>query len=172
MSLENIYYVGQTVAVIGLIISIVFAAVQIRQNTRAVRAASRYDVDMGWAQITLELAKDPESTRLWSDIIRADARPGDISSLDMARMHLMFRSVMFTFQAHYFLAHEGSLPREHWEHEREFVRRLIRTPVGAHLYQLELDQRTIRDGVREEIEIQSAFGAFGEKSAAAAAAPA
>jgi hypothetical protein len=158
MTLEEIYYVGQTIAVFFLIVSIVFAAWQIRINTKAVRAASRHAVDMSWAENSMGTARDPEMARRWYDIIRNDIKVDDVDPLDLQMMHAHFRAVMFTFQSHYFLWREGSLPREHWEYEREFARRLIRSPLGKHLYAIDLHQRTIREGFREEIEAAPMYG--------------
>lgn len=161
MTLEEIYYVGQTIAVVVLVISILFAAWQIRINTKAVRAASRHAVDMSWAQNSMENARDREMARRWYDIIRNDISVEDIEPLDLQQMHGYFRATMFTFQAHYFLWREGSLPREHWEYEREFARRLIRSPLGRHFYAIDLHQRTIRSGFREEIEAEPMYGDVG-----------
>lgn len=48
MTLEEIYYVGQTIAVFFLIVSILFAAWRIRINTKAVRGgASGIDLPSG-----------------------------------------------------------------------------------------------------------------------------
>lgn len=40
MSLEAIYFIGQTVAAVALVVSLVFVGVQIRQNTRATKTAA------------------------------------------------------------------------------------------------------------------------------------
>ncbi len=40
MSLETIYYIGQTIAVLALIVSLFFAGVQIHQNTEQSKAAA------------------------------------------------------------------------------------------------------------------------------------
>jgi hypothetical protein len=40
VSLENIYYIGQTVAVVAILATLIFVAVQVGQNTRAQRASA------------------------------------------------------------------------------------------------------------------------------------
>jgi len=40
MTLETIYYIGQTVAVIGILASLIFVGIQIRQNTEQSKAAA------------------------------------------------------------------------------------------------------------------------------------
>jgi len=44
MTLESIYYIGQTLAVLAILASLLFLAFQTMQNTRAVRASSLQDV--------------------------------------------------------------------------------------------------------------------------------
>lgn len=40
MSLENIYYIGQTVAVVAILATLIVVALQVGQNTRTQRAAA------------------------------------------------------------------------------------------------------------------------------------
>jgi hypothetical protein len=43
MTLEEIYYIGQTIAVVLILVSIIFVGLQVRQNTAATRAALHRD---------------------------------------------------------------------------------------------------------------------------------
>lgn len=65
MTLENIYYVGQTIAVVALVLSLVFVGVQIRQNTRATRAASHNEVSNSLNEINRMFAENADLTRIW-----------------------------------------------------------------------------------------------------------
>ncbi len=48
---------------------------------------------------------------------------------------------------------------------------MIRTPVGKRLYQIDLLRRTIRAGMREEIEAETVYGPLDPNSPASASAP-
>ena len=51
MDLETVYYIGQTLAVLALIVSLVFVGFQIRQNTRATQAASHNDISIAFSEL-------------------------------------------------------------------------------------------------------------------------
>jgi hypothetical protein len=65
MTLEDIYYVGQTIAVVALFLSIVFVGYQIRQNTRAIKATSHHAVTDSFNQLNALLIGDPSLGRMW-----------------------------------------------------------------------------------------------------------
>ena len=65
MTLEEIYYISQIVAVIGIFGSLVFVGVQIRQNTRATRAASHNAVSNSLNEINRMFAENADLTKIW-----------------------------------------------------------------------------------------------------------
>ncbi|MGB0921833.1 MAG: hypothetical protein ACPG06_03370 [Alphaproteobacteria bacterium] len=79
MSLETIYYIGQTIAVVALVLSLGFVGVQIRQNTRATRASSHHAVTDALNQINFIFATNDDVTNRWLAGIdgRADMSPKD-----------------------------------------------------------------------------------------------
>jgi hypothetical protein len=65
MTLEEIYYVSQIVAVVGIFASLVFVGMQIRQNTRATRAASHNAVSDSLNEINRMMAENADLTKIW-----------------------------------------------------------------------------------------------------------
>lgn len=65
MTLEDIYYVGQTIAVVAIVGSLAFVGVQIRQNTRATRAASHNSVSDSLNEINRMFAENADLTKIW-----------------------------------------------------------------------------------------------------------
>ncbi|MGE0742647.1 MAG: hypothetical protein AB7O98_15010 [Hyphomonadaceae bacterium] len=62
MTLETIFDIGQTIAVIA---SLGFVGYQIMQNTRALRATSHHAVSDSFNAINTLIAGDPRVARLW-----------------------------------------------------------------------------------------------------------
>ncbi|MFN2100700.1 hypothetical protein [Altererythrobacter sp. MF3-039] len=158
--LEQIYWVSQSFAALLVLGSLYFVAVQIRQNTKAVRAASRHENEMDWSRLNYDMANNPNTARIFALLQDSSKTIEDVSSEDLVPLQLLFRSTLMTFQAHYFSSKEGSLPTDHWIWERDYARRFIRTPIGSVIYQMELDQGAVRDGFREEIEGDAELGNF------------
>ena len=110
MSLESIYYISQTSAVILLLVSVVFVGLQIRDNTRATRAASTYDVTKTWALHSREMAFHPSLASLTSRALTPTSEISEFSDDEQAQLTSIVRSVMQMFYAQFLLYKEGSLP--------------------------------------------------------------
>lgn len=64
MDLETVYYIGQTLAVLALIISLVFVGFQIRQNTRATQAASHNDISTAFGDLNHSWAENHDLSEI------------------------------------------------------------------------------------------------------------
>jgi hypothetical protein len=53
------------VAAIGVIASLIYLAIQIRQNTRSVRMASHHSISAGLHELSKTIANDPKMAELW-----------------------------------------------------------------------------------------------------------
>jgi len=121
MSLEQIYYVGQTVAVVALVASLVFVGLQVRQNTRAQRAAARDSFQsIKTAQLSLLIAD-----RAVADLHRKGVR--DLSALDDID-RWRFGAIMMQVFDQLLVAHRN---REAFGDERDLQLRQMITQPGA-----------------------------------------
>lgn len=129
MSLESIYYISQTSAVILLLVSVVFVGLQIRDNTRATRAASTYDVTKTWALHSREMAFHPSSASLASRALKPTSEISEFSNDEQSQLTFIIRSVLQMFYAQFLLYKEGSLPREYWELNGQYAASLLQLPT-------------------------------------------
>lgn len=65
MTLAEISELSQTIGSAAVVASLVFVGVQVRQNTKATRAASHHAVSEALNQINLLWAKNGDATRIW-----------------------------------------------------------------------------------------------------------
>lgn len=65
MTLSELYQISQTVSSVAVVTSLVFVGVQVRQNTKATRAASHHAVSEALNSLNLLWAQDGEVTRIW-----------------------------------------------------------------------------------------------------------
>ena len=63
MTLETIYYIGQTIAVFALVASLIFVGVQIRDNSRAVKDQNRWNRIAEVNETARSLIANPELLR-------------------------------------------------------------------------------------------------------------
>ena len=65
MTLSDIYQISQTVSSVAVVASLLFVGLQIRQNTKATRAASHHAVSEALNRLNLLWAQDGEVTKIW-----------------------------------------------------------------------------------------------------------
>ena len=65
MTIEQLANLGEVVAAIATLVTLVYLAVQIRQNTRAVRAASHHSVTDSFNHINAIVGTDPSAARIY-----------------------------------------------------------------------------------------------------------
>jgi hypothetical protein len=118
MSLEDLGNIGEFVAAAAVIVSLIYLAVQIRQNTRSVRAAALQDVIGGGASFVRDVYRDPELARIWfsgSDDFQS------VTGIDRRRFH--FLAVAYFRQAENMCSQsrKGLLKDEDWDGLRKSV---------------------------------------------------
>lgn len=65
MTVEDINAIGQAVAVVATIASLVFVGLQVRQNTRALKATSHHAVTDSFNAVNALIISDQKVARLW-----------------------------------------------------------------------------------------------------------
>ena len=65
MTIEQLGNIGEFIAAIATLITLAYLAVQIRQNTRAVRAASHHSVTDSFNHLNAIIGTDPSAARIY-----------------------------------------------------------------------------------------------------------
>lgn len=65
MTLEELAYVSQIVGVVAVLASLIFVGLQIRQNTKAIKATSHHAITDSFNAINNLIVSDPKVARLW-----------------------------------------------------------------------------------------------------------
>ena len=79
MNWEAIGAIGETLGAIGVIMTLAYLAIQIRQNTRASKAATVQDMTNKWVQINLFIAEHDIHTLFSIDLTDTNADPDAVS---------------------------------------------------------------------------------------------
>ncbi len=151
MTLQDLGNLGEFLGSIGVIGSLVYLAIQIRQNTRSVRAAALQEAVRDAAQATDQLGRDPELTRIWF------AGQRDFEALtgeERQRFAVYSTSVFRRYENIIYQAHHGALDPESWEGIRKQLRYALSQPGtvawwkrGQHLF-----NRQLREFVERELQ--------------------
>jgi hypothetical protein len=104
VTLEDLGNVGEIVAAVGVIISLVYLAVQIRQNTRAVRASLYQSTIQQARDFDRTVVSDPELGRLW---VRGRSSPDDLDEEEWRRFRRLLSMFYRNFENLHFQYQNG-----------------------------------------------------------------
>jgi hypothetical protein len=151
MSLESIYYIGQTIAVFALLVSIVFVGVQVHLNTKATRASASYEVSKVWSEINFQILAVPGGAQLIQRSMEPGAKVEDFTADEISLLHVLMRAVLYQFEGQFCLFVEGSLPEENWASRSEWAGNLVRLPVQSRIFEAEVAMGSFLPAFVEEL---------------------
>ena len=127
MNWEAIGAVGEAIGAIGVIATLVYLAAQIRQNSNAVRSATRQAVSTAQVQVGIQLASNPELRAAASRWIGGDAAP--TSPDTQLRDEMFLRAVLRSFENQYHQNKDGTFENAMWTGYLENMRRTFGAPA-------------------------------------------
>jgi hypothetical protein len=124
VTLQDLGNIGEFVAAIATLITLIYLAAQIRQNTRAVRSSAFQQVVDSFSGISLEIGLNRELSEI------LDRGSNGLSSLDSVERR-RYWSVLLSFfrraESVFFQSEQGTLQLESWEGIREFLRSVLQS---------------------------------------------
>lgn len=127
MLLEELAWLASVVSAVAIVVSVIYAARQIRNNTLAVRAAAFQEVVNSFAAISLDIAKDKDLVELF---LRGGNDLAALDGVERARYSLMLLSFLRRAENVLFQSSAHMLHTEHWSGIRESVKAIM-APPGA-----------------------------------------
>jgi hypothetical protein len=125
MTLEEIYYISQIVAVVGIFASLVFVGLQIRQNTRATRAASHNAVSDSLNEINRMFAENADLTKIW---LAGMADRKSLTEEERWRFDSTARAYMHVCETMFIQAGLGAGDKSVLHAEEEGIRQVFASP--------------------------------------------
>jgi hypothetical protein len=125
MSLEDLGNIGEFVAAVAVVLSLIYLAVQIRQNTRSVRMASHHAVMSEFRTNVRVLTQDPELASAYQVGLE---HPDQLSETDRARFGPMLASSVQIYEELYAHYRAGLIERDLWESRQRNLFYLMSLP--------------------------------------------
>ena len=100
---------GEVVASLGVIASLVFVGLEVRQNTIASRAAAYQAVGLTFVDGLLDISLDPDLA-LILDIAADSLRWDELDEAEWARVKYRYRNIVRAYETIYLQVREGLLP--------------------------------------------------------------
>ena len=111
MTLEQIYYVSQTVAVFAILGSLFYLNIQVRDNARAARATSFEQIATSMTNQWDELSRNPE---LCSLVLRGGDDFEALDRVEKARLRFFLMARVRRYESAWFQHEVGILKAENW----------------------------------------------------------
>lgn len=125
MNWEAIAAVSEVAGAVGVIISLVYLAVQIRHNTQEVRAASFNAVTDSFNQWNLLIAQDAYVAGLFQ---RGAGDLGRLEASEEVRFALLMLALFRIHESIYFQSNRGTMERDLRDAENRSVKTLLEMP--------------------------------------------
>jgi len=125
--LETLARVAEMAAALAVVVSVIYLAVQISDNTKLLRSQSHFNaITLG--QRPLELLIDNES--LASEVIQCDASPDSVAAATWERCSNFYFMQFNSWEYFYYQNIDGSIPSQLWTGADDYFKALIKTKPG------------------------------------------
>ncbi len=153
MNWEAIGAIGEVVGAIAVVVSIIYLAVQIRSNTKTMRANAGFEATHSWANSNeamghfsddqlMTIMRTFDSTESWEDF----------SEIERVRVSVSFRALFQKLEGQYYLYRYKTLDEGIWKNRAMFAAGLLQKPFFETWWKIEKDQRVYSEEFVEALE--------------------
>jgi hypothetical protein len=125
VTLQDLGSIGEFLGAVGVIVSLVYLAIQVRHNTRAVRSSARQEVMLGMQAFISLVASDSDTANFYE---RGLSDSCDLSRAERIRFSLLLTQFFYGFGQMYNGYREGNLEPESWEAQKEILHWFLKQP--------------------------------------------
>lgn len=141
MNWEVIGVFAEVVGAVAVVVSLAYLAVQVKSNTRALRAGSSFETAHSWATfnelLISMLAGDSEFqsggesrlVRISAQFYGSNSNADDLTDTERVLMSYMHRALFQKLEGQYFLYKLGYLDEPIWHARRDWARGIIELPM-------------------------------------------
>ena len=112
MTLIELGALGEFIGAIGVVVTLVYLALQIRHNTRAVRSSMHQDMIESTLRIAESMSDNGELVRI---VIKADADYDDLTTEEHYRFEAYAERVFGNFESVYYSYRNSMVEEDLWE---------------------------------------------------------
>ncbi len=131
MNLNDLANIGQVIGALAVVVSLIYVAAQIRQNTNAVRAATAQSLHEHFASWYHLIASDASLAELATRGLKDYA---SLSDTEKARFVSLFMAFLAYFQNAFLKWKQGLLAPSLWKSWEQVMMNLIGAPGGKELW--------------------------------------
>jgi hypothetical protein len=123
---EQLIVGAELVGAIAVLITLVYLAIQTRDNTRVMKSRAVWDAQVSFVEVNETLGDGGVVSKL---VYKALSDPGALSSYEKYLAHRFCRSWLQRMEAQFALYQAGILDEEVWELRRSYAKAVLENPV-------------------------------------------
>jgi len=126
MNLQDLGSIGEVVAAIATVATLIYLAIQIRQNGESVRMSAEMEVSKqfaGWASLVVN---NPDLGRIWD---AAAEDPGSLTDQDISQFLWFIMELLLLYEAQYHMYVKGHISEEAWDAKANMIFGTIQNPI-------------------------------------------
>ena len=132
MHWEAVAAIGGVLGALGVILTVVFLAVQVRRNTAATQSQTYQAACSALAEFGALLAQDPELCRIWQTGL---ANPDKLVGIEYFRFAFLGISLLRRYENAFYQYHAGLIDDEFWDGYRNNLLWHFHRPGVQHWWQ-------------------------------------
>ncbi len=131
MTIQDLGSIGELIAALVTLATLVYLAIQIRQNTQTVRTTTYQAVLEASDRFNSLVLDNPELFRIYRSGL---SDPSSLTDEERARFRLLVGQLMNVYETMFLQYERGTLDEDFWLARRSALRRLASEPgIRAHL---------------------------------------
>ncbi len=132
MSISELGSLGEFISSLAVLATLIYLAVQIRQNTHATRATSHHAVTEALNQLNLALATDDSTAKTWRDGMRDR---GALDDLQREQYDALLRAYLHVCDTMFYQARVGAGDHGLWKAEERYLGVVLNSEGGKAWWQ-------------------------------------
>ena len=127
MNWEAIGAIAELLGAIGVVLTLIYLAIQIRQNTRSQENSSRVAATNAFTGWYTSVMSDPDLVRIWRV---GHTKPGDLSEDDINRFMWMLSSIGYRIEESFTKYESGLLDEDLWVEYRDLMASFLHNSIA------------------------------------------
>ena len=125
MNWEAIGSAGEIISAVAVVASLIYLALQLRTNSRTIKASAAWDAETIFAELNSRVAHDSGLSALAYRYSSPEARIEDFDDTERTQLWFALLGIIQATQAQYFMWKEDCLSDEVWNYRLTWLRNFI-----------------------------------------------
>ena len=147
MSISDLGSLGEFISSIAVLVTLIYVALQIRQNTYATRAVSHHAITDALNQLNLTIANNEKTAQLW---LTGMNDRSSLSGVQLEQFEALLRTYMHVCDTMYYQAQVGAGDDGLWRAEERYLGAILTSRGGGEW--LRENSPSISTGFRNAID--------------------